>query len=161
MGHPWWLRWYKICLQCKRSGSTSGLGRSPGIGNGNPLQYSCLENPMDRGAWWAAVHRLSKSQTQLSNWHFHCKLKYCIPFSKHALTTSSCITLHTHIHTHTHTHTPELFSFSELQLNLSKTLGKIFPECGFPKIDFLDSSCVMKNTSGPGDILVYISQYQS
>ena len=36
---------------------------SPGGGNGNPLQYSCLENPMDRGAWWATVHRVSKSQT--------------------------------------------------------------------------------------------------
>ena len=43
-----------------------GLGRSPGAGNGTPLQYSCLENPMDRGAWWATVHRLSKSQTGLS-----------------------------------------------------------------------------------------------
>ena len=40
-------------------------GRSPGEGNGNPLQYSCLENPMDRGAWWAAVHRVTKSWTQL------------------------------------------------------------------------------------------------
>ena len=37
-------------------GSTSGLGRSPGEGNGNPLQYSCLENTMDGGAWWATVH---------------------------------------------------------------------------------------------------------
>ena len=37
-------------------GLIPGLGRSPGVGNGNPLQYSCLENPMDRGAWWAAVH---------------------------------------------------------------------------------------------------------
>ena len=44
-----------------------GLGRFPGIGNGNPLQYSCLENPMDRGAWWATVHRVAKSQTQLSD----------------------------------------------------------------------------------------------
>ena len=42
------------------------LGRSPGEGNGNPLQYSCLENPMDRGAWWAIVHRVTKSQTRLS-----------------------------------------------------------------------------------------------
>ena len=42
-------------------------GRSPGEGNGNPLQYSCLENPMDGGAWWATVHRVTKSQTQLSN----------------------------------------------------------------------------------------------
>ena len=39
------------------------LGSSPGGGHGNPLQYSCLENPMDRGAWWATVHRVTKSQT--------------------------------------------------------------------------------------------------
>jgi len=41
-------------------------GRSPGVGNGNSLQYSCLGNPMDRGAWRATAHRVSKSQTQLS-----------------------------------------------------------------------------------------------
>ena len=46
-------------------GSIPGLGRSPGEGNGNLLQYSCLENPMDRGAWWAAVHGAAKSQTHL------------------------------------------------------------------------------------------------
>ena len=40
-------------------------GRFPGEGNGNPLQYSCLENPVDRGAWWATVHRVSKSQIRL------------------------------------------------------------------------------------------------
>ena len=40
-------------------------GRSPGGEQGNPLQYSCLENPMDRGAWWATVHGVAKSQTQL------------------------------------------------------------------------------------------------
>ena len=44
-------------------GSIPGLGRSPGGGHGNPLQYSCLENPMDRGAWQAAVHGVAKSQT--------------------------------------------------------------------------------------------------
>ena len=43
----------------------SGLGGSPGGGHGNPLQYSCRENLMDRGAWWATVHRVTKSQTQL------------------------------------------------------------------------------------------------
>ena len=43
-------------------GSIPGLGRSPGGGNGNRLQYSCLENSMDRGAWWAAVHGITKSQ---------------------------------------------------------------------------------------------------
>ena len=47
-------------------GSIPGSGRSPGEGNGNPLQYSCLENPMDRGAWRAADHRVAKSQTLLS-----------------------------------------------------------------------------------------------
>ena len=44
-------------------GSIPGLRRSSGEGNGNPLQYSCLENPMDRGAWWATVHGVAKSQT--------------------------------------------------------------------------------------------------
>ena len=46
-------------------GSIPGLGRSPGGGHGSPLQYSCLENPMDRGAWWATVHRVAKSRTWL------------------------------------------------------------------------------------------------
>ena len=49
-------------------GSAPGLGRSPGEGNGNPLQYSCLENPMDGRVWWATVHRVAKSWTRL---HFH------------------------------------------------------------------------------------------
>ena len=59
------------------TGSVPGSGRSPGGGNGSPLQYSCLGNPMDRGAWRAAVHRVVKSQVQLS------------------------------VHTQTHTHTEE------------------------------------------------------
>ena len=46
-------------------GSIPRLGRFPGEGNGNPLQYSCLENPMERGAWRATVHGVTKSQTQL------------------------------------------------------------------------------------------------
>ena len=48
-------------------GSIPELGRSPGEENGNPLQYSCLENPMDSGAWWATVYVVTKSQTQLSD----------------------------------------------------------------------------------------------
>ena len=56
-------------------GPVPGLGRSPGEGNGNPLQYSCLENSMDRGAWRATVYGVAKSQTQLSDltftFHFH------------------------------------------------------------------------------------------
>ena len=47
--------------------SIPGSGRSPGEGDSNTLQYSCLENPMDRGSWWASVHEVTKSQTQLSN----------------------------------------------------------------------------------------------
>ena len=47
----------------KDAGSIPGLGRSPGEGNGNTLQYSCLENPMDRGAWWAMVQGVAQSQT--------------------------------------------------------------------------------------------------
>jgi hypothetical protein len=46
------------------------LSSNPGEGNGTPLQYSCLENPMDGGAWWAAVHGVAKSQTRLSNFPF-------------------------------------------------------------------------------------------
>ena len=49
-------------------GLIPGLGKIPREGNGNPLQYSCLENSMDRGAWWATVHGVAKSQTQLSEW---------------------------------------------------------------------------------------------
>ena len=60
--------------------STWWSGKSPGGGNGNPLQYSCLENPMDRGAWQATVQRVATSETQLS----------------------MCTYTHTHTHTHTH-----------------------------------------------------------
>ena len=51
-------------------GSIPGLGRSPGVGKGNPLQYSCLENPTDGGAWWATVHGVAKSRTRLSDCTF-------------------------------------------------------------------------------------------
>ena len=56
-----------------------------GGGNGNPLQYSCLENPMDGGAWWAVVHEVAKSQTQLSDFtftfHFHALEKEMATYS--------------------------------------------------------------------------------
>ena len=51
----------------KDLGLIPGLGRSPGEGNGNSLQYPCLENPMDGGAWWATVHGIAKSRTRLSD----------------------------------------------------------------------------------------------
>ena len=65
-------------------GLIPGLGRSPAGGHGNPLQCSCLENPMDRGAWWAAVHRIAKSVTQLKQLSTHARM---------------------HIHTHKYTYT--------------------------------------------------------
>ena len=49
------------------TGFISESGRSPGGGNGNPLQYSCLENPMNKGAWWATVHGVTKNWTRLSS----------------------------------------------------------------------------------------------
>ena len=57
-------------------GSIPGLGRSPEEGNGNPLQYSCLENPIDRGAWWATVHGVAKGQTRLSDFTFTLSYSY-------------------------------------------------------------------------------------
>ena len=48
-----------------------GLGRSPGGGHGNPLQYSCLKNSMDRGVWWVTVHGVAKSHKSLKDFHFH------------------------------------------------------------------------------------------
>ena len=62
------------------SGSVPGLGRFPGVGNGNPLQYSCLENSMDRKAWWATVHEVAKSWTRPNNQH-----TYTIPYKSFSL----------------------------------------------------------------------------
>ena len=58
-------------------GSIPGSRRSPGEGNSNPLQYSCLENPMDRGAWWATVHGVAESWTRLSD--FTHSLTHSLP----------------------------------------------------------------------------------
>ena len=83
------------------AGSILGLGRSPGGGNGNTFQCSCLENSMDREAWQPIVHGVTKSQTWLSDW--------------------AC----THTHTHTHTHTPAVcvLQWRHIQYN------KIKPHC--------------------------------
>ena len=63
---PWWLSGKESVCQAGDMGLIPGLGRFPREGNGNPLQYSCLGNPMDRGTWRATVHRVAKSQTQLT-----------------------------------------------------------------------------------------------
>ena len=67
-GLPLWLSGKESSCNAgdvRDKGSVLGLGRSPGQGHGNPLQDSCLENPMDRGAWWVMVHRAAKSRTRL------------------------------------------------------------------------------------------------
>ena len=67
VGLPWWLNSKESTCNAGAAGdagSIPGLGRSPGEGIGYPLQYSCLENSMDRGTWRATVHGVSKSQTQ-------------------------------------------------------------------------------------------------
>ena len=61
-------------------GSVSGLGRSPGGGHGNLLQYSCLGNPVDRGAWWAIVLGVAKSQTQLEQLNTHVHIGVLLVF---------------------------------------------------------------------------------
>ena len=71
-------------------GSIPALGRSPGEEHGNPPQYSCLENPMDRGAWWATVYRVAKSQMQLKQLSthyllYHISVRLVIPFFNHYL----------------------------------------------------------------------------
>ena len=64
--------------------SIPGSGSSPGEGNGNPLQYSCLKNAMDRGAWWAAVYGVAKSRTQLIGWiRVHAGPTYDLSLNPH------------------------------------------------------------------------------
>ena len=65
-GLSWWLRSKESACNAGNVGLIPGLGRFPGEGNGNLPQYSCLENSMDRGAWWATVHGVAKSQTRLT-----------------------------------------------------------------------------------------------
>ena len=65
LGFPWWLSGKEYACNAGDMGSIPESGRSPGEGNGNQLQYSCLDNPMDRGAWWATVPGVAKSQIQL------------------------------------------------------------------------------------------------
>ena len=59
--NPWWLRGKQSTCNVGDTGLIPGLGRSLGEGNGNPLQHSCLGNPTDRGAWWAAVCGVAES----------------------------------------------------------------------------------------------------
>ena len=69
-GFPWGSDSEESACNAGEPGSVPGSGRSPGEGNSNPLQYSCLENSMDRGAWEATVHGVGKSWTRLSDYTF-------------------------------------------------------------------------------------------
>ena len=71
---PWWLSGKESACNAGDPGLIPGLERFPGEGNGNPLQYSCLENPMDRGVWWATVHGVTK-ESAMTQWltdHLEC-----------------------------------------------------------------------------------------
>ena len=72
-GLPWWLRGKASACNAGDLGLIPGYGRFPGERNGTPLRYSCLENPTDEGTWWATVHGVAKSRTQLSDFTFTFK----------------------------------------------------------------------------------------
>ena len=71
-GLPCWLSDEESICSSGDAGYIPGSGRCPGGGNGNPLQYSCLENPMDGGAWWAIIHGVGRNE-QLSTYSCHAK----------------------------------------------------------------------------------------
>ena len=75
---PWWLRGKESACKERDLGSIPGSGRSPGEENGYPPQYCCLENSMDRGAWWAIVHGVTKSRTWLGNFTFILEFSYIL-----------------------------------------------------------------------------------
>ena len=118
-------------------GSIPGLGRSPGEGNSNPLQYSCLENPVDRGALWATVHGVAKSRTRLNG----CVFSQFVPHSPYCTVSTNPFSLSAsvflpisrlictifldslYIYTHTHTVTYICFSLSDLLYSVWQTLG--------------------------------------
>ena len=89
---PWWLNGEESACSAGNMGLIPGVGRSPGEGNGYPLQYSCLENPMDRGAWWGKVHWVTKvlDTTEQLNNNMSSGINYTVEKSE---VTQSCPTL--------------------------------------------------------------------
>ena len=75
------------CWGLRDAGLIPALRRSPGEGHGNPLQYSSLENPMDKGAWWATVHKVAKSWTWLKQLSMHAQVIYSLKFSCYGIWT--------------------------------------------------------------------------
>ena len=66
MGLPWWLSGKESTCNAGDAGSIPGLGRFPGGGNDNPFQYSCLQNPMDRGVWWATYSPWGRKESDMT-----------------------------------------------------------------------------------------------
>ena len=88
--------------------STQGSGRSPGVGNGNPLHYSCLVKSIDRGAWWVTVHGVAKSNTSLKSLSTMHTQIYVYTF----MHTHTCIFMHAHMHTHVCIHMQSLLKLA-------------------------------------------------
>ena len=93
----YYVKSFPSCSDSKEStcnagdlGSICGWGKSPRVGNGNSLQHSCLENSMDRGAWWTTVHSVTKSQTWLGSW---TTTTYDLYPNRGGLVAQSCPTL--------------------------------------------------------------------
>ena len=89
-------------------GSVSGLGRSPGGGHSNPLQHSCLESPMDRGAWWATSHSVSKSWTWLKPLSTHAYIVVICNLHVYKLYFYICVFMYTKNLVFIHHHTVDL-----------------------------------------------------
>ena len=90
----------------KDMGSIPGSGRSPGGGHGNPLQYSYLENPMDRGAWWVTVHGVTRSQTRLKWLYTHTQARNLCPRAHYLLFSHSVMSNASQPHGLRHTRFP-------------------------------------------------------
>ena len=96
MGLPWWLSSKESACNAEDMGSGPGLGRSPARGHLNPLQYSCLENPKEREAWLAPIHRVTKSQTRLKQLGTHTLAIFNINFSLDTNFSYKCFLLCNH-----------------------------------------------------------------
>ena len=110
IGLPWWLSAKESTCNAGDPGSFSGLGRSPGRGHGNPLQYSCLENLMDRGAWRATVRGVTQSQIWLEQLSSIWIIVYFISLYKTKNEVELCVAFPT-------------FMYFSATLNLNPTLN--------------------------------------
>ena len=141
-GLPHWLSGKESACSAGDAGSIPGSGRSVEVGNGHPLQYSCLGIPMNRGVWWATVHGGAKSWTRLSKW-------VCAPTHTHKYTHThrwtakglSCI--YTCVHSHP-THLP-----SRLPYNIEQTSCYTVSPCWLSILNIAVCTCQLPNYPFP------------